>query len=396
MLVFGWRTALLVAAEAQLVVLALALLLAARNRAANRLMAALLVVAAGMLAPYALGFAGAYDRWPGLTFAPFAAPLAVGPLLFGYARALTGSRAGGPLAPHLAPALGHGLYQSALFALPTGPKLAWYLGGHERWVEPALALAVVLSLGGYGVAGLGLLRAHRAGLPERVSDAERHAAGWLAQVLICLLALLALRAGFAAWQLAFGRLDYFDRFAFYAAFAVLALYLGVQGWRHAELRAPEPAPPGVAPETPRAKDWPGLGRRWRERIAAEAWWREPELSLADVARRLGVNTGYLSRGLNEGLGVNFATLINGLRAEEVARSLRSGRADDLLGLALEAGFSSKASFNRAFRAVYGCSPSDYRRAHGSEAEDRADGAVLRRAPGLRRTGSPLHPARSPP
>ena len=39
----------------------------------------------------------------------------------------------------------------------------------------------------------------------------------------------------------------------------------------------------------------------------------------------------------------------------------AGRDDDLLDLALEAGFSSKASFNRAFRSAMGVTPSDYRR-----------------------------------
>ncbi|HEY6964870.1 MAG TPA: helix-turn-helix domain-containing protein, partial [Erythrobacter sp.] len=62
----------------------------------------------------------------------------------------------------------------------------------------------------------------------------------------------------------------------------------------------------------------------------------------------------------EGLGVNFSTFVNRLRCEDVAGALAEGRGDDLLDLALEAGFSSKASFNRAFRAEYGCTPSEYR------------------------------------
>jgi AraC-like DNA-binding protein len=74
-----------------------------------------------------------------------------------------------------------------------------------------------------------------------------------------------------------------------------------------------------------------------------------------------VNTHHLSRGLNLGLGVNFATFINDLRAQAVAEALSAGQSEDLLTLALEAGFNSKASFNRAFRAALGVSPSTYRR-----------------------------------
>jgi hypothetical protein len=68
---FGWRTALLFVMFVQLLVLALALVRVLQNRVANRTMAALLVVLAGLLTPWMIGFAGFYDKWMWLTFAPF-------------------------------------------------------------------------------------------------------------------------------------------------------------------------------------------------------------------------------------------------------------------------------------------------------------------------------------
>ena len=59
--------------------------------------------------------------------------------------------------------------------------------------------------------------------------------------------------------------------------------------------------------------------------------------------------------------MNFSAFVNGLRAEQVADQLKSGDRRDLLELAFEAGFASKASFNRAFRARFGLSPSAFRR-----------------------------------
>jgi AraC-like DNA-binding protein len=109
------------------------------------------------------------------------------------------------------------------------------------------------------------------------------------------------------------------------------------------------------------RDWRATGEAWRERLHAAEWWREPGLTLAELARRLGTNTNHLSRALNEGLGQNFSAVVNGMRAEEVARVLGGPEGDrDLLELAFDSGFSSKASFNRAFRAVHGCSPSEFR------------------------------------
>lgn len=41
------------------------------NRQANRMLAALIVVMVLAMTPYTLGYAGCYDAWPWLTFAPF-------------------------------------------------------------------------------------------------------------------------------------------------------------------------------------------------------------------------------------------------------------------------------------------------------------------------------------
>lgn len=77
-LIFGWRTAILTFAVVQLLALALALSRVLVNRVANRTLSALLIVLAAILMPWLIGFAGFYDRWRWLTFAPFQITLAVG------------------------------------------------------------------------------------------------------------------------------------------------------------------------------------------------------------------------------------------------------------------------------------------------------------------------------
>ena len=98
------------------------------------------------------------------------------------------------------------------------------------------------------------------------------------------------------------------------------------------------------------------------RTEAEGWFRDPELSLDSLARRLGTNTSYLSRAFNEGLGEGFSDVIGALRVAWVQQRLAEGSEADLLALALEAGFSSKTSFNRVFKARTGVTPSAWRRA----------------------------------
>lgn len=102
-LVFGGRTAVLLVTFVQLILLGYARAWQIRNRVANRTLAALLVVLAGMITPWMIGFAGFYDRWQWLSFAPFAISLAIAPLVWLYLYALVHGRLPARPCLHLIP-----------------------------------------------------------------------------------------------------------------------------------------------------------------------------------------------------------------------------------------------------------------------------------------------------
>lgn len=359
-LYFGWRVALLGLASVQLLTLAVAVSREDANRTANRALAAVLIVLTGVITPYSIGFAGAYDAWRWLTFAPFALPLALPPLLFGYTHALVRGRLPTRFGLHLVPVALQLAYFLVCFALPLKAKWAWYTGGHARVFSPLFEVALLVSLGVYAALSLRRLRDYRRDLAEARSDDDRFAAAWLSRVIVALLAVLAVYAAFTAWDWISGGIDYFQETGLYLALAGTGLYLGVEGWRHAALRFPDASPPSAV-EAAAAPDWTAVAAGFDARVREAGWAREPELSLPVLARRLATNAGRLSRAINQGLGVNFSAWINGVRAEAVAEALDSGSREDLLTLAFDAGFSSKASFNRAFYARYGVTPSRYRR-----------------------------------
>lgn len=345
------------------VALAAALWFPINNAVANRYLSCVLLTLAGMMSVYSLGWTGRADAPPPLAFMPLNLPLALGPLLFGYVSALATGRGFSRLYAHLAPALVHFAYLCVVLALPEGARVAWKDGPHDQVVKPLLEAATLASLILYAFAGLRLHRRYRAWLEQARSDADRYAARWIAGALITLLAtllaltLLRLYTWFVA-ELETGPL--------YLWLGIWAIWLGVEGWRYTERRfpimaAPSPTPTAMAPSATQGPDWCELGGRWRSRVQAEGWWRAPDLSLADLAARLGTNTAYLSRAVNEGLGMNFNEMINRMRASEAARLIQSDSSATLVQIALDAGFSSKATFNRAFRSVYGASPSEFRR-----------------------------------
>ena len=114
------------------------------------------------------------------------------------------------------------------------------------------------------------------------------------------------------------------------------------------------------------RDWHSIASAWIRQVREEEWWRDPELDLAGLSRRLGTNTAYLSRGLNDGLGFGFAEAINGLRVEHAAAQLRSARTGGVMAIALDAGFGSRATFHRVFKERFGMTPSAYRYATDDE------------------------------
>ena len=71
MIAFGSMSITLLIGVLQGTVIAILLLRSAGNRLANRYLAFLILAFAALITPYVIGFAGFYDRWPWLSFAPY-------------------------------------------------------------------------------------------------------------------------------------------------------------------------------------------------------------------------------------------------------------------------------------------------------------------------------------
>ena len=104
-----------------------------------------------------------------------------------------------------------------------------------------------------------------------------------------------------------------------------------------------------------------LRRRLDGLMAAERPYLDPDLNIRQLAERLNTNTAYLSRVINNGYGLNFNDFINGYRVRALVGKLGDGEHQNytFLSLALDCGFNSKATFNRAFRKHTGKSPGEY-------------------------------------
>jgi AraC-like DNA-binding protein len=365
MIEFGpWSTTLAIGVAFGLAV-ALLLAFSRNNRTANRLLAALLVVFALKLMPYALGFAGYYDAYPWLSFAPLELGLTIGPLLYLHVRRLTEDRLPRRWAWHLLPGIVQWIYRAAVFVQPLTFKNDWNDRIHRDWIDPVETFLGLLSFAVYLWLSLRAYRAYQQWLDAHLSNREEFRIVWLRNALVTFALAWPVWAAYETLSYGIG-FDYYQRFPLYVFFTLLVFYLGLEGWRHADTAYPlAPSATTEPEETARnesaGRDWATQGRAWLAQTQTAGWWRDPDLNLDRLARHLGTNTAYLSRALNEGLGLSFNAAINRLRVDEVCRQLgQRDDARDLLEIAFSAGFSSKTSFNRSFKAQTGKTPSQFR------------------------------------
>lgn len=104
---------------------------------------------------------------------------------------------------------------------------------------------------------------------------------------------------------------------------------------------------------------------YRTRLEAHMRERQPFLRKGYGIKDLGAETGipphHLSALINQEYEMNFSDFLNRYRIEYV--KARLGRPEwrqlTLEGLALEAGFSNRTTFFRAFTKLTGCTPSEY-------------------------------------
>lgn len=118
-----------------------------------------------------------------------------------------------------------------------------------------------------------------------------------------------------------------------------------------------------------------LHQRLSVLMRTERAFLDPGLTFSTFAKRMGAPERSVRNMINHELGYDhFRVFLNHYRVAEAKRLLdEPSRADKLITVALDSGFSSLASFNRAFRSVEGCAPSAYRAASLNGQHDRRSG-----------------------
>ena len=173
-----------------------------------------------------------------------------------------------------------------------------------------------------------------------------------------------------------------------AACAVAMILFTHRALRHRS-RVPlqQPAESKAAPRIAGSlcEDEVRLAKALRHHLEVLQVYREPDLKVVDLARRIGTVEHKLSRLITQALGEkNFNQMINRRRIAYACRRLAEpASTTTILDISADAGFASLGPFNRAFKAAMGRTPTAYRvncRAQAGAADphgERASVASLR-------------------
>ena len=119
----------------------------------------------------------------------------------------------------------------------------------------------------------------------------------------------------------------------------------------------EPLPPSDGQESE-------LLQRLRQLMEQEQLYLNSELTISDLADRLGLHRNQLSDCINRQTGATFSQLVANYRVEHAKQLLRQQPDMKVSVVGSESGFANEKSFFRTFKAATGMTPSEWRAQQG--------------------------------
>lgn len=106
----------------------------------------------------------------------------------------------------------------------------------------------------------------------------------------------------------------------------------------------------------------------RDLMEKEKLYRNPYLTMPEVAKKLKLSANTLSQVLNGYCGQTFYNFVNTYRVEEVISMMQDPKNNDksILKLSIEAGFNTKSTFNNIFKKTTGMTPAEFRKKIGNQ------------------------------
>lgn len=347
------------------------------QRLSDKFLGWVMFILAMELQDYTFGFAGINFLWNELNGFPRSVSLLFGPFVYFYFLSQTNRsfRLTKSHAWHFLPYAGYFFYK--LFFFLQGPETLEKL--HESTLDLVMSyvlrICLIISFIYYLSKCSAIYREYRKWSLDQFSNLELIDFKWFRNFIYCMIFWLIFREIMLVIDVIF-KLDFYQDWWWNLALAAVSIYIGLKGYsqqqpgrisfdldkvddftKHELSVLPEKtlSPKIIDPEKVQ------LAKKLKEIMENERLYLQPELNLQELAQYLQTNPAFLSATINQVFGKNFNEYINELRIEEFVRKYHadSNRRFTLLSHAMDSGFNSKATFNRAFKKIKGNSPQEF-------------------------------------
>lgn len=293
----------------------------------------------------------------------------IAPLLWFYTSELTGHviKLSGNLLLHFIPFLLIIFFSLTLRSINPESSFISVLDHHRWLINVSFWVIVVVQFSAYQVFIHKQWNAYQELMQQEVSNTENVDIAWVRffMVVFLLINLFFLFSLFAAIHLINGM---WLRKTTAVIFSLSVFALGYKGILQKDIfqRGSEIKPDALRVSiTNTAVNKPDeeLIKRLRSFMEGKKPYLDPELTLSTLAKELSISRSQLSQLINDGVGDNFYNFINKYRVEQVKRLMVDPQMKNynMLGIALEAGFKSKSTFNLIFKRFTGLTPTEYRK-----------------------------------
>lgn len=341
------------------------------------------------ITPWMLGFAGWYDdrRYRDLIFyIPFTHTFFIGPAFYFYIRSLLdpGFRFCRRHLVHLVPGMLYVLFSIVVAAADKifFDEVYFLAEGSDLEFDTWYKIAGWLSMLAYFVFSANYFTSFKKVMANTVSFADSLLFRWIKNALTAFVAMLGLQVIYAVlFTISPGLESYKANWWFYFVFGIISIYVTINGFSTVSIAvhsyriednaivmldvAIDEGLERIPLDDTKTDDTGNVPpEEWKAAVdeyMKGGAYRDPELTLPVTAKSLSSNSTTISRAINYYFGMNFNDYVNSIRVDSVKRAFDDNlqHRQTLLAIALDNGFNSKATFNRAFRKHTGFTPTEY-------------------------------------
>lgn len=348
------------------------------QRLSDKLLGWIMFILAMELQDYTFGFAGINVLWNELNGFPRGVSLLFGPIVYFYFRSQVNRSFTINKVDlwHFLPYVLYFLYE--IFFFLQGPESVEkkQASTYNEVLSVVLRLSLLVSFIYYLSKCLLIYRSYRKWSINQFSNTELIDFSWFRNFLYAMILWLVCREIMNILD-GFLDLDFYQDWWWNLVLMVVAFYIGLAGYSqrqpakiYFEIDQDSQKEPSLSDQKNekqsdsvaiQAAERAAMAEQLERLMAKDRLYLQPDLNLQELAQHLQINAVQLSSTINQELGQNFNDYINSLRIEEFIRAYTSdvNRRFTLLSIALDSGFNSKATFNRAFKKIKGCSPKEY-------------------------------------